>query len=306
MIKTQFCSLLPLLATLAVPTLAADVMDLQVDFQNQATGNYTKSNLNGDFPNATNNASALLGFPDYEGSTNGRTTIEEFGVGPRVLRVKYPQGVVGIGGGGAQFYKPLTPRDEYNFEYRVKFLAGFDFGQAGSSGGKLPGLGGGTQPAGGNYSANGFSTRYMWHPAVANTTGITSKPHLNLYFYYAEQSSRFQTVGSQYGDAIPLAIVTTETYYTLRQRVKLNTPGYPDGILQIWVNGSLVLSRTNVKYRYSTGTFKIDDLFFCTFYGGSKSTDAPRTTTYAAFDDFRVWHPDTATATATTSSDTGS
>lgn len=319
MFKFQFISLVPLLTTLAIPALAVDVTDLQVDFQTQAVDDYIISELNSNFPGASNDAGSRIGFGAYNGDPQSRSSIVEFGTSSRLLKVKYPQGSVGLNGyetngvpngngGGAQFNKPLTGRDEYYLEYRVKFLPGFEWG---ATGGKLPGLAGGTRPAGGDYSSDGFSARFMWHPAEPTSSNVIARsPHLNLYLYWAEQKSHLtDPTGPQYAEGEPVTTLAVDTSYTIRQRVKLNTPGTPNGLIQVWVNRPVTdpptFTKSNIKFRYSSGTFKIDDLFFCTFYGGNQSTDGPSKDTYAVFDDFKVWHPSTTTS-ATTSSAGGS
>ena len=78
--------------------------------------------------------------------------------GENVLQINYPKGEVGKG--PLWNYKFEKPVDEYMLEYKVRVPNDFDFVR----GGKLPGLYGGSGPAGGASvaEADGFSARIMW------------------------------------------------------------------------------------------------------------------------------------------------
>jgi hypothetical protein len=55
----------------------------------------------------------------------------------------------------------------------------------------------------------------------------------------------------------------------IEQRVKQNTPGKVDGILQEWVNGKLVVDK---RKRFRTvNTMHIDGIYMYSFYGGNVS-----------------------------------
>ena len=188
----------------------------------------------------------------------------------KCLQMKYPAGSLGPRQGGGQFKVMLPPRDEYYCDYYVKFQTGFDFRR----GGKLPGLCGGRGNTGGNKSTgDGWSARYMWRKGS----------NLILYLYHLDQKGK-------YGDNLKLGrACETGRWYRLTQRVKVNTPDQKDGILQVWVDGELVLDRSDIRYRNITGA-QVDIFYFSTFHGGSNKTWSPRVDSYALFDNFRI-HP---------------
>ena len=173
----------------------------------------------------------------------------------RSLRVGYPAGSVGPSEGGGQFRVRLPARDEYYLSYMLKFEEGFDFRR----GGKLPGLCGGRANTGGNRpTGDGWSARYMWR----------GDGRIVVYLYHLDQRGR-------YGD------------YQLTQRIRVNTPGEPDGHLQVWVDGREALHRQDIRYRSVPGA-QVDTFYFSTFHGGNTPDWAPRTDSFALFDQFRI------------------
>ncbi|EIQ01461.1 hypothetical protein OpiT1DRAFT_00031 [Opitutaceae bacterium TAV1] len=186
------------------------------------------------------------------------------------IRVLYPAGRTNSPHSGASWRAPLPASDEATAEYRVRFESGFDW----TRGGKLPGLAGGSGATGGRPSPDGFSARYMWHPEGG----------LILYLYHSGQKDR-------YGDGLRLGRASTlrpGQWHTLKQRIRLNTPGEPDGILQVWVDDRLALDRHDMCWRLAGHTWQIDHFYFSTFHGGSGPAYQPQRDNHADFDDFRV------------------
>lgn len=269
-----------LLAVSNSPAHAQRTYVRSVDFQNWTAGSYTTSRRDSDW-----------GATDWQSGVPTRTTVERFSNGSQVLKLRYPAGQISPENSGAQWRMALAGRTEYSFEFRVKFTGDFEWTQ----GGKLPGLMGGTAPAGGYYSADGFSSRFMWRPGGK----------LVVYLYWADQPSKNNPIGQQYGTDIPLdspVYMTPETSYTIAQRVKLNTPGASDGVLQVWVNGVQKLYRTNLRFRLSGKSWTINRFYFTSFYGGATNDYRPTRDNFALFDDLKIWYP---TPTASTSSVTG-
>jgi hypothetical protein len=118
---------------------------------------------------------------------------------------------------------------------------------------------------------------------------------LVVYFYWADQSSKNNAAGLQYGQDIDCnTTFVPDTSYFLRQRIKLNTPGQSNGILQVWVNNMTtpVVTINNLRFRTdNTKTWQINKFWFSTFFGGNDSTWAPTTAQTALFDDFKIWSP---------------
>jgi len=150
----------------------------------------------------------------------------------------------------------LKPGHEYLFEYRVRFNADFPF----MRGGKLPGLAGGNAPTGCvNADANGFSARQMWR-----TGG-----QLVAYLYDQDQ-------GGECGNNITTSLnFKPRQWYSLKQRVKLNTGRNHDGHLQIWVDGQMLIDRKNMEYMAEGPANLINSVLFHSFFGGSTQDWAP-------------------------------
>jgi hypothetical protein len=67
----------------------------------------------------------------------------------------------------------------------------------------------------------------------------------------------------------------------------MNTTDQKNGELQVWVNGSEALLKTDLRFR-NDKTVKVDKFYFSTFYGGSNETWAPPKDNYIFFDDFII------------------
>ncbi|GAA5890917.1 hypothetical protein JCM8208_003096 [Rhodotorula glutinis] len=170
------------------------------------------------------------------------------------LQVKYPAGSRNpsfspVGGMG--FYTSqidVTQATNVSFSYSLFFENGFDF----VKGGKLPGLYGGKSAcSGGSAAENCFSTRLMFRKDGAG--------ELYLYAPREKQVDALCELGplsycnSVYGMSIGRGSWTFKTgeWTDIRQDVWLNTPGKADGGFNIWINGKLVLSSSEVYYRNS-------------------------------------------------------
>jgi hypothetical protein len=212
-----------------------------------------------------------------DGTHPGRTRVVVAADGVHALEVDYPAGGVGPQATGAQWMMELSPRDEYTLEYRLRFGDDFDWVR----GGKLPGLAGGRTPSGGHYDPDGFTARYMWRP----------NGRLVLYLYWAGQASSRQREGAQYAEDLDTGrTLERGREYVLRQYVRLNRPGQPDGVVRVWLDDELVLERTDLKFRVAADrTWQIDRWFFSTFHGGNDPSWAPRRDVSAQFRDFVVW-----------------
>ena len=126
-----------------------------ISFDKKPLGLYSEDQINLDW----NTPKRIMGVK----SDRSNIVTDPFDSSRNVLEIKYPQGKVGQeeDAGGAQWR--LRFEESFNkctAEYQVMFPIGFDF----VKGGKLPGLCGGTSPAGGKKSdgSDGFSARIMW------------------------------------------------------------------------------------------------------------------------------------------------
>ena len=157
----------------------------------------------------------------------------------KCLRVRYLAGKIGSEKGGAAFRVKMQERDEYYLDYYVRFGHGNGEHWEFSRGGKLPGLGGGECNTGGHRTTgDGWSVRYMWRDGG----------RMVAYVYHLDQKTRF-------GDQIQLdRHFKPGRWYRMTQRVRVNTEGGKDGILQVWIDGELVFATHDPAVGVSTNT----------------------------------------------------
>jgi hypothetical protein len=215
--------------------------------------------------------------------------------GENVLQVMYPEGKVGNDGAGAKWnLKFDRSYEEYTVEYKVRTPKDFDFVR----GGKLPGLYGGSGPAGGasTAEADGFSARIMWRElgvicqyvyyvdkyATNNRWGAdfiwTTREDKNMPI----TNEMWKDMNVHFDDRVYL---TRDTWHTLKTYIKMNTPGKEDGKVICWFNGVEVVN-LNLRFRKDM-SFGIDQFKFTTFFGGNDETWAPKKDEGLYFKDFR-------------------
>ena len=251
----KIISLAFLLLTINYSVFSQSDIVWKLDFKNTNVGTLSDSELI-----AEGGAMVWIGL-------NNNSTIVNDSEKSKVLNVKYPKNTVGPQTNGSQFLKTLPSKStDYYLDYYVKFEDGFDF----KKGGKLPGLtSGGDKYTGGTHPDNGegWSARYMW---LANGKMV-------VYLYYVEMDG-------QWGESVPMNVnFQTGKWYRITQRIKLNSNRDANGILQVWVDGVMVVNRNNFVFRYD-GLGLIDSFYFSTFHGGSTSDWAPSVDSYISFD----------------------
>jgi hypothetical protein len=154
----------------------------------------------------------------------------------------------------AQGSRAIPAREEYYLDYWLKYRPGWIEGQ----GGKIPGLVGGTAPTGCVANVpDGWSARFMWDP-------------LRLYLYHQD---RTDGCGDSYSLGSPSAF-TVDVWHRITQRVKINTPDVANGIIQVWINGTLRYSNSTFRLRgaVSPTTALVDKFNSTIFRGGSDSS----------------------------------
>ncbi|MCK8524397.1 Ig-like domain-containing protein, partial [Aquimarina sp. D1M17] len=243
---------------------------------------YTRSMANNDFPRVAGRTSGgnVRGlsndFPQRNRVINGE------------LRAEFTKNDASGRSGGFVFDSSFDGAEEATLEYRVKFANDFVW----ATGGKLPGLGGastpnGSQPAGctqnQNTVNNAFSCRLMWRSNRAHT----QEPYLIVYDYLPNRETRC-------GGNTRLGNLKLQRnkWYTVKQYLKLNTPGQKNGILKMYVDGQKLVDQDDVMFRLSgKGSVKINSIVMHTYRGGNRTDPvwhSPQDD-YAYFDDFKVW-----------------
>ena len=76
-------------------------------------------------------------------------------------------------------------------------------------------------------------------------------------------------------------------WYEVTHEIQMNTPGENDGRITCWLDGEMVLDRTDMRFR-DVSTFAIDGMYFSTFFGGGSSSWATSKDETVYFDDFRI------------------
>jgi hypothetical protein len=197
----------------------------------------------------------------------------------RYLEIVFPKGGVGPDG-GAQFFAPLPASyDELYLAFRIRFEPGFDFVQ----GGILPGLSGGVANTGSfpiPDGKNGWSARMYWRSAAGSA--------LQQVYYPGETSSYGDSF--YYGPASTPRQLLPGVWHTVEHRIRMNTVGQQDGIVQAWFDGE-PFDFGPIRFRDVT-TLGIDHLFFSAFFGGDTPDWASSRDQTVAFDDVIIsTHP---------------
>jgi len=182
------------------------------------------------------------------------------------IKDNYPAGSVCLN-------EPFVAWETAFFQYNVMFQENFDW----SKGGKLPGLTTYPDTPTGcidNTDFDGNSVRYMWR----------ENGELYLYLYYPEKKDRC----GDYHRMDPKFYFDSNTWYTLTQEVRLNQLNQSDGYINVWINGVLSLTLTDLILRRNND-YQEDSIKMDCFRGGSDSTWASPEDSYIYFDDFTLY-----------------
>lgn len=181
-----------------------------------------------------------------------------------------------LGGG---FIAPVIGGgDRACLQYKVRFPYAFSW----TEGGQLPGLYGGAPAVGaagdGSEPAtapSGFTLRFAWRE--------DGEGELAAYIANADLGNRYATT------------IGTETWsfrggvwHTLEVESAMNTPGRPDGVARVWVDGELIFGETDVVYRQQED-IGLDGLLFSVFFENPEITRGPPDNAHVDFADVRVF-----------------
>ena len=226
-----------------------------------------------------------------EGRVKIRTGYQAFGNTGACLAVKSKKKTFGPNSSGAQWQMLFEDSyEEVILSYHVKFKKKFDF----VKGGKLPGLAGGTSPTG-NVAAegtNGWAARMMWRTDHTGTPGNPKQKTAQLTSYSKYVGSGYDHEGRIEDDTYftndsgePITI-KSNVWYLISQRIRMNDPESANGVIQIWLDGNLVVDQQDIQFR-TTPDLGIDQLYFSHFFGGDYDwRTANWSTVY--FDNFSV------------------
>jgi hypothetical protein len=171
------------------------------------------------------------------------------------LRFYLPAGQLGTANTGGLIKAKVAGKNEYTFEYEIRFDSGFPW----SKGGKVAGMSGGKGYTGGEGDlartlGDGWSVRMMWREGG----------RIIPYVYHAGMAE-----GELYGDTFgkTLGYFTDTKAHIIKYYIKLNTGANFDGILKIWMDGNEILNMNDICYRRDDS--QIDTAHLAIFAGGS-------------------------------------
>lgn len=279
-------TLITLLTSLAccVGTAAAAPRSLNINYQNYNSGhNYNRSNLESDVEDLRN--------ANNYGDGNQRIRVFPSGSGYKRLRINFERGEFGRENYNAR--GNLADNNKYTTTYSFRFTDNWDFGR----GGKLPGLGGGTTPAGGRPDTTGMTSRLMWRRDNRDNNGVT-RNYLESYHYWLGQYRRYAPDGAngaknnryRFGDRTFLVSASKNQWYNIGMQVKLDT-GNGVGRLKIQVNGVTRYNRTH-RYLTNNANWQMNSYLQAFFYGGGDNTWAPSRDSALFYDNLRVRQSD--------------
>ena len=103
-------------------------------------------------------------------------------------------------------------------------------------------------------SMRGFETDHPLH-------GLTQ---MGTYAYHADMQSTYGDIWQW-----PGALLQRNRWYCIEQHLRLNKPGLNDGLLQVWVDGKLVMDKANIRLR-NTPNLRIETVWLNVYHGGSE------------------------------------
>lgn len=81
----------------------------------------------------------------------------------------------------------------------------------------------------------------------------------------------------------------TGQWTKMKLSMRLNTPGYSDGILRLTVNGNTVIDKSNMLWR-TDPSVAIEGVNIASWFGGSSSSWAPTTDQETEMRNFRLYY----------------
>jgi hypothetical protein len=187
----------------------------------------------------------------------------------RVLQVTVPKGQQ-VGLDLRYRFKDIhgSEPEEMYFRYQLR-LARTWLGAV--DGGKLPGFAGtygqagwGGRPWDGN---KGWSMRGSHGTAPPQGHLAIGQVMLGTYAYHSGSGAAFGEIWP-WPDSGWAGLIQADRWYSIEQRLRLNTPGQNNGLFEVWVDGKLALSRSGLRLR-DRAEVRIEEVWMNFFHGGT-------------------------------------
>lgn len=267
------------MATAPAPGAPPRTTMVSADFDDQAVGPVSPKSFNEQVGPSNGDTGA------YQGMTYAADTRGSGKVIRTYLAANKDIDSSGEGRGNVLMVKLPGSYDSACAAYDLRFSDGFGF----SAGGKLPGLLGvapGTPPStpeGGGSTEHGWSGRLMWlGPTAYRFAGEGGNSNMAVtYLYHARQTGIW-------GDNIQWhRPFVADRWHHVEQCFIMNTPGQADGKLEAWIDGQMVVDRSDVLYRDDPAVH-ITHFDWSVFRGGGSSLWASPTDGYVDIDNLHL------------------
>jgi hypothetical protein len=183
------------------------------------------------------------------------------------LRVTIPRGGnLGLDMGYNFRDKLGNEPDDIYFRYYIRFANNWI---PTIDGGKLPGPSGTYGRAGwGGRKGNareGWSLRGSFLRAPSARNPLHDKTAIGTYAYHAAGEDFF---GDEWDWNLSTQLLDRNRWYCLEQHLKVNDPGFRDGVFQAWIDGTLAFNKHDVYLR-DTPSIKIEKIWMNVYHGGT-------------------------------------
>ena len=254
------------------------------DLEKTPVGNYNITQWNKDW-NYPSGSSVYL----------PRTLIVDYNSGGRIsrgMKWTFPENSYSVNSDYG--YDWRTPIGETLEECYLSFSIMFKPGFNAVSGGKIPGVQGGSPPKAGERPEweDGFGGSLMWKPA--NIGNADNPPVPSFYVYHQDQELEVGDSPRWTGYTFD---VSTDIWYDITYRIVMNTAtateiggpdGERDGIMEGYVNGQLWGQITDLRLR-NLADIGVDMIRIQGFFGGGDESWAAARDEWMIIDNFYVW-----------------
>ena len=259
-----------------------------IDFSNHRAGSwYTLDMMTADWNPRLKNGDDVI---DFKGIIHNRAFVVKNEVfGNNALRVFLPKGKISPKESGAQIFGYIGGHNEVYFGASMYLPPEFECGREIKM---SPGIYGGWKFSTGGSAPDGIAIG----PSIRM---VLQECQAKSYVYYLNQNGNNGDgnpygAGRAYGDKFTWkykngkpVIMAKGVKHEVMFRVVMNTPGLKNGIHQVWYDGELVLSLSNLEFR-KVPTLKFDTVGVEIFRGGNDQSYATTEDNTIDFSNFRV------------------